>query len=643
MYFSGMFLKTLGVLFFVSFAALFQGCTCCAYLNHMFNAERTYEEAAELRQTRLDSIPEDSTSLPTGDELKKYDRVIEKGSRVLERFPENERQTANAILLIGESFRHKGEWAQAIIKYDEFERYFSSHDSMPMVEYERAYCLYRNGEYNISRFALEPVLNPNHPYYYDGLNLLSLLDEQSDTPDEAILALEKMLEDSTAGTPYIRGKAHFRLAGLYYKLEKWENARKHFRAPEIRELSLANRFAAAIYSAECEVNLKHYAAAGEEYAAMMSNKEFEEHLPELMVRRAEILLLAANWTESERLFHRVNSEYPKTEVSARSYYNLGDFYQTEKRAYPEALAYYDSSTIAMSASSWGQNSRERKQALERLLALEQQNAGLEKDSAAKKPFFENEFQISELFLFRLSELDSSLARLDRIINEAEDTTLVLRATYARAFIFDEYKNEPNQAEALYREIIEKYPNTEYAKSAQSILGMRVTMKTNEDLAHEAFLHAESLWVAAEAVPLESMSLVDSAFAQAITAYDSVYRAFPKTNYGAQALFMKANLLAMDPVKKDSTIAVLIILRNEYAATPWGKEAAYLLNSKQTITNDELTRLRNRSAANEAYLEKLSKQYYESFKPVEKKPEVQQQKSTEDEILENTYNSMYDFD
>ncbi len=45
-------------------------------------------------------------------------------------------------------------------------------------------------------------------------------------------------------------------------------------------------------------------------------------------------------------------------------------------------------------------------------------------------------------------------------------------------------------EILYKEIIEKYPNTEYAKQAQVNLGMRVTVKTNEDLAYERFLKAE---------------------------------------------------------------------------------------------------------------------------------------------------------
>ena len=220
---------------------LFEGCTCCAYLNHMFNAERLYDEATEMRMARLDSVPDETASKPGNDERLRYDKIIEKGSRVLERFPKNKKRTAEAVFLIGESFRHKGEFDKAIVKYDEYERYFADYDSMRAVEYQRAYCLYRTQEYNLSRFALEPVVaSKNHPYYFQGLNLMSLLDEQSESPDQAIDALEALLAD-TSGTPFMRGKAHFRLAGLYFAKENWDKAREHYRAKEIENLNVREK------------------------------------------------------------------------------------------------------------------------------------------------------------------------------------------------------------------------------------------------------------------------------------------------------------------------------------------------------------------------------------------------------------------
>ena len=59
--------------------------------------------------------------------------------------------------------------------------------------------------------------------------MLSLLEEVSEDPGLAIAALEKLLAD-TSGTPFMRGKAHFRLATLYYAQESYDKAREHYLA-----------------------------------------------------------------------------------------------------------------------------------------------------------------------------------------------------------------------------------------------------------------------------------------------------------------------------------------------------------------------------------------------------------------------------
>lgn len=625
-------------------ALVFEGCTCCAYLNHMFNAERLYDEATEMRTARLDSIPDETESLPGSEERMKYDKVIEKGSRVLERFPKNKKRTAEAVFLIGESFRHKGEWAKAITKYDEYERYFADYDSMRAVEYQRAYCLYRNNEFNISRFALEPVISDKaHPYYFQGLNLLSLLDEKSEFPDQAIAALEAVLAD-TSGTPFMRGKAHFRLAGLYFKKENWDKAREHYKAKEIDLLNVRERQTAGEQAAECLANKKEYLKSADEFKALYKNPEYENRQAFYLVRIGEVMLAAERNADAFIVLQKVNSDYPRTEFASRSYYNLGNYEQTKTMNYEQAIVYYDSSFISRTISEYGRKSRDLRDALKRLLALRSKNDE-ERDSIPNvKNFFANEFQIAELFLFKLSEVDSAVKRLDAIIEaNPDDTARVMRATYARAFIYDEFKGDEDKAEELYKEIIEKYPNTEYAKQAQANLGMRVTSKTPEDVAKERYLHAESLWTVASEMPLDQMELVDSAYAVAFAAFDSIYQEFPETQSGIQALYMKAIYFQMNPERLDSTLAVYRELASKYGGTPWGRQASQLVNSRRNNDSDAmLERLRKRVKQSEEHIEQLSKQYYESMSkpPEEKKAEV---KSKEDEVLENTYNSMYDFE
>lgn len=639
LYFKSMFFRLFCL---CAFAWFLEGCTCCAYLNHMFNAERAYEEAEEMRTARLDSTANEE-SKPVGEESKKYDRVIEKGSRVLERFPKNKKRSSDAVFLIAESYRHKGEWGKAVEKYDELERYFPEHDSMEAAQYQRAYCLYKNKEFNISRFALEPVIEKGkeHPYYFQGLNLLSLLEEVSEDPGQAIAALEKLLAD-TAGTPFMRGKAHFRLATLYYAQGTYEKARENYLAKEIQELQDRDRYTAATQAAECLANREQYEKAAEEYLTAAKNPDYQSRLSLLLVRYGELLFLAKKYSEGIAVFQKVTTDFPKTEEASRAYYQQGFHEQEDTKAYEVAMLFYDSSYVARPPSKWGKESKERYDALKQLLILQGNNDAMDSVARTEKPFFDNEFQIAELFLFKLSESDSAIARLNGIIENSDDSLKVLRAAYARAFIYDEFLNDPETAEEYYMEIMEKYPDSEYAKQAQVNLGMRVTLKTQEDLAHDKFLAAESLWLEAKALPLEMMDAVDSAYAKALNAYDSVYLEFPKTNAGIQALYMSAMLYSSFPSGLDSAAAKLRLIRDVAPTSPWGKSAAVMLSGRVSISDEDLIRMRKRIEQNEVRSSELSKQYYDSFKQ-EKKEDKVEVKSKEEEILENTYNSMYDFE
>ena len=345
------------------------------------------------------------------------------------------------------------------------------------------------------------------------------------------------------------------------------------------------------------------------------------------------------------IFNKINTEYPKTESSSRSYFNMGDYEQTKKMDYELAMAYYDSSYIARSISEYARKSRERRNALRNLISMRDRNQELleSKDSIPDmKSFYKTEFMIAELFLLKLSEADSAIARLTNVIENSNDSASVMRASYARAFVYDEFLNDPDTAEEMYKEIIEKFPNTDYAKQAQTNLGMRVTMKTREDEARDRYMIAESLWTVASEMPVTKMDQVDSAYATAFFAFDSLYKDYPQTQSGIQALYMKAIYFQMSPERLDSAVAIYRTLRDQHGATPWGKRAAYLLNTRISITDDELARLRKRTAQNIENIDKKSGQYYEELnaKPAERKAEII---SKEDEILENTYNSMYDFE
>jgi tetratricopeptide (TPR) repeat protein len=600
--------------------------------------EEAYEQAAVLRQARQDSVPGDSV-LGDGQEKKLYDRVIEKGSRTVERFPKNERQVSKSVYMMAEAFRHKGEWRQAIEKYDELERYFPQYDSMPKAEYERAYCYYENQDYALSRFSVEHILESgeNHKYYLPAMELMSRLQEKEGLPSDAIASLKAVLA-SGFGTPWTRAKARMRLANLYYEQKSYSNAREHYLDKELLILSAMERYKAQSTAAECLLMISdtNRRTAAKEYGALADSADFKDKRNFSLIRQGEILL-SINEERGIELLRKAAHSEPRSEIASRAFFGIGDFRQRGRR-YPEAILFYDSSFQIKPGSYWGKESYIRKNALSKLLALKDTVTNLQK---ADKPFFPQEFQIAELFLLKLSEIDSALALLAKMDSTLEDPTLKARATYTRAFIYDEFKRDTSKAYPLYRKLIENYPQLNYAKQAQANMGLQVTVKTNDDLARAAFLKAEKAWLNAQNIPVENIKEVDFAYQNAIALYDSVIIEFPNTQIALQAMYTKASILLDDIGNADSARVIFGELGNKHYATPWGRVAWDKIRGRLSTNESDLQYLRNRIERTKISVQEQSDEYWQEMEKKQKEPPPPP-KIAEDEVLMNDYNTLYDF-
>jgi len=600
--------------------------------------EEAYEEAGVLREARLDSLPADSI-LGMGEEKRLYDRVIEKGSRTVERFPKNERQVPKAVFMMAEAFRHKSEWKKAIEKYDELERYFPQYDSMPKAEYEKAFCLYKNTEYALAKFSAERVLEKGeqHPYHLPALELMSILQERDSLPGDAIASLEAVLA-TNFGTPWTRAKARIRLADLYYGQKNYSKAREHYLNKELFILPDLERYKAQSTAAECllkfgEANAKE---AANEYKNLADSATFKDKRILSLIRQGEILL-SINDEKGVVILKDVAHTKRRSEIASRAFFGIGDFRQ-RSRNYPNAILHYDSSYQSKSSSQWGRDSYSRKTALLQLLALKDTVVERQKQ---EKPFFPEEFQIAELFLFKLSETDSALALLAKMDSTITDSALKARAAYTRAFIYDEFKQDTANSYQLYRAIVENYPQTDYAKQAQANMGLQVSAKTRYDLANEAFLKAEETLLKAKKIPQEKIEETNIAYKTAIALYDSVTINFPETQFALQAMYVKARIFEDEIGNLDSARAILVKLSKEHFRTPWGKSASEKLIGQLTIDANDLERLRTRVETFEISVNEQSKNYYIESERQKNAPPPPP-KPVDDEVLLNDYNTLYDF-
>lgn len=625
------------ILAIILFAFLFimQGCTCCVYYNHMFNTKRAFNEAKELQQARSDTLSIDSV-LVTKAEKEKLDKTIKKGSAILERYPDDEKHKPLAVFFIGEAFRMQGNYPKAIVKYNEFEKYFPKHDSINTVQYQRAYCYYKRNEYATARFALEPIIEKGetHPWYPQALELLSEIDENQLTPKAAIATLEKLLVSKNIDD-YMKAKAHYKLAKLYFIEEEYIKAKAHFGVNIISLLPLVDQYDAAYMSAECSIITEGYQQAAVELDTLIKNKKYTSYKTKTQIRYAETLLLMKQEDKAYKTLKQVIRDSTAKKEVSHAWFIMGDHEQTIRGDYPIAINYYDSCKTANKYSKWSKIARERIESLKKYLSYaKKKNSKVH--SKTIKP--EEDFMIAELFLFKLDEIDSALVKLEHILaTNDKKSDLSAQASYAQAYIYDEYKKDKSKADSIYQYVIENYPNSEYAKQSQVILGLPVTVKTSENFAYEAFVVAENVFDSISNVSVDSIALIDSLYGAALTKYDSVHVLYPGTEYAAKALYAKAWIFEEHEASAEKARFEYEILAKEYPRTIYGQKAKEKLDPKMKYNSKQLKDTRNLIEKQKA----LAKQKEETAKKAKKKvpKEIKEDKQ---EVLSDDYEDLYDF-
>jgi outer membrane protein assembly factor BamD (BamD/ComL family) len=540
-------------LFFL--ACAFSG---CVYFNTYYNAAKAYDQAVSLHEKRLDKNPEDSV-LVSPEEKIKLDRCITKASKVLELYPDKPKYQPKALFLIGESYLALGEYSKAITKYEELARFYPQAEERPTSDFHHAKALFLNGQYPFARTSLEKVIanTPNPAYRAEAMIYLAQLEVKNNSPEAALDLYEKLLTEK-ARTRESKGNVHFEAAKLAFDLKQWERARGHAKAQEIKYLPSRLRYRCDMLAADCLFRQGKTAEGIAELEGMLKNRLYATFEPEIDLKLAEGFFQLGKADKAVDLLKHIPPKAPKTAYSAEAFFRLGEYHLRSLKDEKQAKVFYDSAAAAGIQFEYGALAQERSQALGRLTELR-----APADTAAAAAHY-RDFMIAELFLFRLDNVDSALGRLDRIVSDKrQDSTHTMRAAYARAFIQEEFKKAKPAGDSLYRYVMEKYPNTEYAKQAEKNLGEKPTVQTDEDKAHKLFLEAEAV------------RFGGSGLSTVVPAYRKVTEQFPKTREAAKAQFVVAMLFndaafgeEKVPGALDSAKTAFVALRDRYPQSPY---------------------------------------------------------------------------
>lgn len=451
--------------------------------------------------------------------------------------------------------------------------------------------------------------------------------------EDGLALYEQLLEEEAFSTPDSRAEAHWQAALLAYDAEMWERSRRHAIAGNLETMPSRARYRNNKLAIQCLLHLGRHRDAIAETDALYERREFRSVRSDLLVLRGRALEGLGEWNAAEENYRDAARLEPGTAASAEAWYRIASRFLDVENLEDSARVYYDSAAAAGTSHDYGERGSQKLRILKRLNEMraaeaeekEEYSRRVEEESGMRTPELEEArdtadtrdvpdfaeevadvpvdtaavaadtggadgvpepenakndagpshphyypLMIAELFLYDLGKPDSARVHLNRVVGDTlEDSAHTRRALYALAWVEREHFGNKARADSLYREILEHYPDTEWAKQAERHLGRASSVRTNEDKARALFLDAERERFENGSPP-----------SRAVPLYRQVAERYPGTVYAPRAMFTVAHLLESRALAapgeqplRDSALAAYREVAERFIGTPYGNMAA----------------------------------------------------------------------
>jgi len=575
--------------------------SCSAYLNTFYNAEVVFKEANEAHKKEMRKFP-DSLIAPSTEIATKYEKAIEKSIKVLETFNKKTKWHDDALFLMARAYYFKKDMTKAIRRLNELQQNFPSSPFIPQSYLYMAKAYIEDGNLNKAEEIIEMILQkyPALDAKQEVSFLLINIAIKRGGNSQAILLLEKAYKSAKSETK--RMELILRLAELYIEMKQYSKAilllEKTSRIKDLPEQSY--RMDRALLDCYMEIDSLQKALTLAD--GMKSKKSYENHKEEILFKKAMVLSRLGRYDEAIDILRDLtinidssNVASDSSQIRARALFELAILYQKKKNDMENADKYF--SLSSRSIDTLGREiSKKRISALERLKKLREGKDSLD------GPLVSRKYKIAELFKYELDVPDSAYYHyLELSKDSSADSDYISRAISAAAFVARDELKDTLRADSLFKLLISRFPATELAKDAQKQLGVKVTIKTRQDSAYEAFCRAEDL--------LYKNGDVKGA----VQAYYNVYRNYPDLPIAPKSLFVAA-WLSDDKLEKNKTAKMLYErICEKYPESEYCKEEA---KQRIKIVEDTLKALEARRKNEEKF---------------QKRPKTQKNKAVNDSL------------
>jgi TolA-binding protein len=409
--------------------------TSCAYFNTYYNAQSYYQQGRKLIAN--DTLKVDSDL---------FDKAIEKSVNVIVKYPHS-RWVGDALFIMGASYYYKGDYNRALEKLNVYIAAYPEARNYNNALYYQALCEYKQGKYSPAIIELKELANIKRFQKRARIALCYVYYRQQDYQSLADVAVA-LLKVSLSGKE--KPQVLSLLGEAQFNLKQYEAA-----------LATYKRLLAATHMPEEKRELK--LKIGKTYMATGRYEESKNFLtgeedPEFKVLLAEMYYKLGDIEESRQTYRDVVTS-ARYEYLSQAYYQLAELWEHED-SMDLAIAYYDTSAMK-SSDEYSRKGKKKADVLKRIRALKADTLNVERA----------EFLLAEVYFTEFNDLPRALAAYEHVCRAYPKSEWAPKALYARFWIVKNIMKDDSTARILDADLEKDYPGTEYALSADKILGI----------------------------------------------------------------------------------------------------------------------------------------------------------------------------
>ncbi len=603
-----------------------------AYFNTYYNAQTLFDQAETEVMTQLDSRPGGRTWLGTFGiqpaTKTKLESVIAKCSKLLQ-YHADSKLVDDALLMIGKAYYYEDDNQQAIRKFNEIISGYPNGSRAIEARLLLSYAQYRMNERDDARKTAQAVVDiAKKNDSREMISRASLVLGQMAQEDKDYAGAREFFDQAAefGSTPEQRSSASLMSAEMYRKMNMYKEAEDAYLRAEKASNNYAGEYRGRIGALRMTEKEGRYDEALAGLKLLRADAKNKEFFGEIELAVANTYRDMGNLPEAVNHYTIVDTAYPRSEFSARSYFALGDLYEHTLFRYDSALAAYskgrnefpgadvtqqcirradyltryfqfrgeivrcdtilavlyakrDSAKTQVHAAGTGADTARTQETprVPQATARVPQAPPMSIDSAeARRENAMNE--LAGLFFISIGIPDSSEFWYSAIVNDYPGGKDVPRALYTLAQIYggrDSVNSKP-VVDSLYREIVRRFPHSEFAPEARRLLGLPEETPA-VDAAEKAYDSAEDLMIRGDST-------------EAAEDFKKVAREFPGSPLASRALYAAGWIYEYRLFNRDSAFASYSRLLALYPSSPFAgritpKVTEVALKKKQDAAAD----------------------------------------------------------